>query len=422
MTEFDSKPIALVIPSLAGGGAERMWLNLAEALRDRGYPVDLVVLALRGEFSSAVPSGVSVFGSSRWYGRSRHLQFLRERQGFHDLRVGGIGPLVARPQYRRGWPVAARQLCSLKLVRDAEIVRMYIEARNPRALLAALPRASCATIMAHERSCSNAVVIVSVHNNVVKGYPADDNERARLLFPKADMVVGVSRGTAEDAARHLNLPTDRVQHIYNGVPVHQIDELCNAKSRLPEGGFPFEEPVVLSAVRLIRGARAAKDHDTLVRAFALVRRSLPAKLVFVGPGQHKESLRNEFLALAAELGVEDDIVFWGFDDNPYPYMRAAAVLVLSSRWEGFSNVIVEAMACGTPVVSTDTPFGPSEILDSGRFGPLVPIGDEHRMAEAIKEVLAGNHLPSDTLRARAEEFSVSRMADEYEGVIARISR
>lgn len=411
MRNMKSRPIALVIPTLLGGGAERMWLNLANGLCSRGHRVDLVLLRVKGDIESIIPVGVRVFGPDRWFRTGALTWLLRERGQFQRLRVSLLRSLLAWGRYRSRWPGGARRFCSAGLARNAEVVRAYLAMRNPYVLLAALPGANDASILACEVAQPRIPVIATIRGDVVY-YSPKQTVRARILYPKADMVIGVSRGVATGAVTHLNLQRERVRHIYNGIPVQRINELCERNNKLADGPFDSGVPVVLSADRL----SPQKDHVTLFRAFALLRNRMAAKLVLLGIGQQGRG-HKALLALAAELGVAEDVVFQGFDINPYPYMKAAAVLVLSSRWEGLPSVLVEAMACGTPVVSTDCPSGPSEILDSGQFGPLVPVGDAQRLADAIAEVLAGNHPPSDVLRARASEFSQERMTDEYERLI-----
>jgi glycosyltransferase involved in cell wall biosynthesis len=169
--------------------------------------------------------------------------------------------------------------------------------------------------------------------------------------------------------------------------------------------------VVLAAGRLT----PTKDVPTLLRAFARARTVLNARLMILGEGKNAEESaerRLELIALATELGVAEDVSMPGFVDNPFAYMARASVFVLSSLWEGFGNVLVEALACGCPVVSTDSPDGPGEILDRGRYGRLVPVGDHGAMAEAILATLRAPPDP-DVLRSRAAMFSVDRAVESY---------
>jgi glycosyltransferase involved in cell wall biosynthesis len=167
---------------------------------------------------------------------------------------------------------------------------------------------------------------------------------------------------------------------------------------------PGQPPVVLSVGRLV----PQKDHATLLRAFSRLRAGRAARLVILGDGKDRKSLE----LLASKLGVADDVSLPGFESNPYRYMRRCAVFVLSSAWEGSGNVLAEAMACGAPVVSTDCPSGPAEILGDGKYGPLVAVGDHEALAAAIEASLDHPPPPGD-LRSRADVFSSSRSADAY---------
>jgi glycosyltransferase involved in cell wall biosynthesis len=166
-------------------------------------------------------------------------------------------------------------------------------------------------------------------------------------------------------------------------------------------------PVILAVGRLTK----AKDYPTLFRAFSLVRQVRPAKLLILGEGEERSNLER----LAIELGIQNDVSMPGFVDNPFAFMAKASVFVLSSAWEGFGNVLVEALACGCPVVATDCRSGPREILDNGRYGRLVPVGDHEALAKAILETLDNPDFPADrqTRLQRAMEFSIDAAVDKY---------
>jgi glycosyltransferase involved in cell wall biosynthesis len=155
-----------------------------------------------------------------------------------------------------------------------------------------------------------------------------------------------------------------------------------------------------------------KDHATLIRAFARVRAKRSARLMVLGTAAAESEYAAGLKTLARELDVGDDVAMVGFTHNPFAYMSRAEVLVLSSLYEGLGNVLIEALACGTPVVSTDCPGGPREILDHGRFGPLVPVGDDVALAEAIGSAI-DDPPPPDRLHARAQLFRVDRAVDNY---------
>ncbi len=157
-----------------------------------------------------------------------------------------------------------------------------------------------------------------------------------------------------------------------------------------------------------------KDYDTLLRAFARVREKHPVRLVILGEGQEEGRLRS----LAAELGIAEQVQLPGHVDNPYAYMRQASMFVLSSAWEGCPNVLLEALACGSPVVSTDCPSGPKEILANGKYGKLVPVRDEAALASAMEAVLDGDAIRYSPATALGD-YTIERVADRYLEVFER---
>ncbi|HET8700836.1 MAG TPA: glycosyltransferase, partial [Nitrococcus sp.] len=228
------------------------------------------------------------------------------------------------------------------------------------------------------------------------------------VYPWADAIVAVSEGVAEDLARTAELPRERITTIYN--PVVTAELRAQASAPLDHAWFaPGAPPVVLGAGRLLK----QKDFPTLIRAFAKVRAQRPARLVILGEGAKRRRLE----ALVEGLGLGADAALPGYVDNPFAYMARAAVFVLSSAYEGLPGVLIQALACGTPVVATDCPHGPVEILDGGRYGRLVPVGDAAAMAAAIIAML--DQPPErQRLQARASEFCVERAMRSYRQVLA----
>ena len=224
----------------------------------------------------------------------------------------------------------------------------------------------------------------------------------RWLYPRADAVVAVSKGVAQDLLNLMPQLKPKLTVIYNPV----IDAAFHAKADAPveHPWFqPNQPPVILGVGR----HHFQKGFDTLLRAFARVRQQMPARLVILGEGPERPNLER----LAAELGVAADVDLPGFDPNPFRYMRRAGVFVLSSRYEGLPNVLIQALACGCPVVSTDCPSGPWEILDGGRYGALVPVDDVEAMAQAIVRALSGQVATAPT--AWLEQFHVEAVAEQY---------
>ena len=199
----------------------------------------------------------------------------------------------------------------------------------------------------------------------------------------------------------------RESDLESNVHTSDLHQKCGRAEPFDHPWFaPGAPPVILGAGRLTE----QKDFPTLIRAFALVRKKHPARLMILGEGEERSKLET----LVQELGLEKEVSLPGFVDNPYKYMKRAAVFVLSSRWEGFPNVLVEAMALGTPVVSTDCPNGPAEILENGKWGELVPVGETQSLASAVLRTLDR----VDVVRVkgaaeRADQFRVESIIREY---------
>lgn len=225
----------------------------------------------------------------------------------------------------------------------------------------------------------------------------------RRSYPAASGVIAISRGVANDLIQIVPAIKDRIHVIYNPVIDSELERLGREKVAHP--WFSGSRvPIILAVGRLV----PQKDFLTLIRAFAKVRETTVARLVILGEGEE----RTKIVKLANELGVAEDVELLGFVENPYAYMAKANLLVLSSAFEGFGNVLVEAMAFGTPVVSTNCLSGPSEILDGGRYGTLVPVGSPSALAEAILKTLK-NPVPGSVLKQRSAEFTVEAATREY---------
>lgn len=403
--------VGLVLSALEGGGAERATLSLAAALLARGHRVDLLLLRCAGAYRSAIPDGLRLYYPRR-PDSDRDLPRVCRARGM-ETRSLSPNPLAAARLWlklRRAYPaLGVRPANAL----DASLVARYAREAHPRVLLSALPRANAAVLYARGAGLLPAPAIVAVHANIRRGYSPAQQARARALYPDADALAAVSRGAADELARTLEVNAARVQVIPNPVPLAEIERLSRAEAPHPwfRAGEP---PVVLTAM----SASSPKDPGTLIEAFARVRRGRSARLAFLGA--FPKPYRAELRALAARLGVAEDMAFLGFDENPYRFVRRAAVVALSSRHEALPLTLIEAMACGTPVVSTDAPHGPREILEDGKWGALVPVGDAAALARALEETLDGEHPPAEALVRRAADFSPERAADAYEALFRAV--
>ena len=226
------------------------------------------------------------------------------------------------------------------------------------------------------------------------------------LYRRADAIIANSAGVAANLEA-LGLDRRRIVAIPNGVECDRIEAAALAPVTLP---WPESrgDPLIMTAGRLV----PQKDHATLIRAFARLQVMVRSRLIILGEGPERRSLET----LAHNLGIRDRVAFPGYHENPYPFFARADLFVLCSRYEGMPNVLLEALACGLPIVSTDCPHGPAEILKDGWFGSLVPVGDSVRLAHEIARNL---HAPANAKRqrARARHFDAAKIAERYIDVL-----
>jgi glycosyltransferase involved in cell wall biosynthesis len=237
----------------------------------------------------------------------------------------------------------------------------------------------------------------------------------RQFYSRADRIIAVSEGVAKDLVESLRLPPALVTAIHNPVV---DDELLDLAERPSEHPWLAEDvPVVLAVGRLV----PQKDYPLLLKAFSRIRRRRPLRLIILGEGESRTQLER----LSERLGIRGDVDFHGFVKNPFPYMKSCTMFVLSSRFEGLPGALIQAMACGAPVISTDCPSGPAEIITQGDNGLLVPVGDETRLTAAMERLLDDASLRiafSKAGRIAAGAFAVSTMVRQYEDELLSPSR
>ncbi len=354
--------VAIFLRCLFGGGTERVMVNLANSFTECDLKVDLVLAHANGPYLSQVSPKVRVI----------------------DLQCP---KLAASP---------------LKLVR-------YLKQEQPLTLLSALHYPSEIAIFAKHMARVSTRVVIAEQNTLsveAKNLPQQTARltplKARLFYPWADEIVAVSHGVADDLAKIIKAPRKQIRVIYN--PVIPPDIWQKSQAPVTHPWFnPGELPVILGVGRLTE----QKDFPTLIRAFAQVQKVRPSRLMILGVGSERSNLD----ALIQQLGLENDAVILGFQENPYAYMARCAVFALSSAWEGFGNVIVEALAVGTPVVACDCPSGPAEILAGGKYGALVPVGNSSALANSILNVLSGNYPAVDS--SWLNQFTYSNATSQY---------
>lgn len=362
-----STEIAFYLPSLRGGGAERTTLNLANGFADRGYEVDLVLVQAEGEYLPSVSSKVNLID-------------------FNTKRV-----LHSLPKLTR-----------------------YLRKKKPKAIISALHHANVICSWAVNLANTNTKTILTARD-IFSSNQSNRNIHSKVFinllkhsYLNADFVVGISKGVVNDLLSILNISDHKnFKVIYNPVINNSIDQQLNCELSHP-WFYDGEPPVILAVGRL----EPIKDYKTLIYAFKEVKKRRNAKLIILGEGSQRKELED----LVKSLGLSDHVMMPGFVSNPYVYMKKSALLVHSAIAEGFCNVIVEAMYCGTPIVATNGPGGPREILENGKYGSLVPVGDAKIMAKAILEALNAK-FDAEILVKRAKDFEVNTILDQYQEII-----
>jgi len=335
---YKGKRICIFVQTLSGGGSERAMLNLMHQFVGREIAVDLVMTRRAGEYLDLVPKEVTII----------------------DLGTGvpraSIGALSN-----------------------------YLKTVQPDAMISSIANASIVALVARRVARVPTKVAVSIQNTLSAELSGNKgmrhgmiNRSVRWFYPMADLIACVSTGVADDLAEVTGIPREKIDVVYNPVITDSLFE--RAKEPLDHPWFAEgQPPVILSVGRLA----PQKDQTVMIEAFAKLRKRRPCRLLILGQGSERERLES----LIADLKIGDDVSLPGFAPNPYAYMSRAAAFTLSSRWEGLPTVLIEALACGTPVVSTRCPSGPDEILAEGKYGWLTPMGDSAALANALDEAL-----------------------------------
>ncbi len=345
-----------------------MVVNLTRGLIDLGQAVDLVLMRRDGPHLERVPPAV------------------------RQLALGTPHSALAIPALAR-----------------------YLRRERPAALLAVKDRAGRSAVLARALAQTSTPILMRLGTHLsaaMAGKPAVQRwpryALIRWLYPRVDRIIAVSEGVADDTAKIAHVARTRIEVVRNPTITPELASLGAADCGHP-WLQPRQVPVILGAGRLGR----QKDFATLIRAFAEVRRGRPCRLVILGEGRRRRGLED----LASRLGIHADVDLPGFQSNPYAFMSRAKLFVLSSAWEGSPNVLIEAMALGTPVVSTDCPSGPSELLRTTSVGSLVPVGDAEAMSRAMVATL-DNPPPAERLKAAVAAYQQGLSARHYLQIIA----
>jgi glycosyltransferase involved in cell wall biosynthesis len=346
--------LAILVSFSGQGGVERMIANLSQSLAIAPIDLDILLIKAKGPHFAALPDQANII----------HLRARHSATSVFE---------VAR----------------------------YLRREKPDALLAIKHRGIIAALQARALARTSTPISGRLGTTVSAALAHKSSRRRarwfntmRRYYPKLHRLIAVSQGVADDVISITGMPDRQVTVVRN--PTVTPAMLNGASVPVEHPWFAQNAPpVVLGVGRLTE----QKDFPTLLRAFAEVAKQRDARLVILGEGQLRETL----LEQSRQLGIADKVAFPGFTDNPWAWMHRAAVFVLSSRWEGSPNTLTEALALGTPVVSTDCPSGPRELLSGGSIAPLVPMGDITALSEAILSTLS-NPPEAETLIHAVKDY------------------
>ncbi|MEO0966791.1 MAG: glycosyltransferase [Cyanobacteria bacterium J06639_18] len=354
------KQVAFFIPNLHSD-TDKVVINLLKGMLDKDVYLDLVVASKKGGYLNQVPKQVRII----------------------NLESNGVFKAIV--------PLS-----------------QYLREHQPDILISHMSHTNAIAVLAKLLAQENTRLVL-VEDNTLFARKSKSLQRKffpilmKLLYQYADVIVGVSHATARDLESRLGLKMGKVKTIYNPVVDSRLTFQANESFNHPwfQKGAP---PVFLAMGRLTQ----QKDFTTLIKAFSILRSNKVARLMIIGEGE----LRGELEYLTKKLGIVQDVAIPSFVKNPYVYMKNASAFVMSSRWEGLGNVLIEAMACGCPVISTDCPHGPREILAAGKYGILVPVEDVFTLSYAMLKVLE-TPIRTELLVRRANYFSVRRSVSKY---------
>jgi glycosyltransferase involved in cell wall biosynthesis len=382
--------VLFVLGSVAGGGAERIVAHLVKHLNRDEFDARVGLLWRHGDYLDQFADSELVVArfAQGW------IPYRDQPRWWQLLPSLALVPFQQREIVRRFRPhivvtvtksmnIAAR--FSLPFARRGELSWVVREGNNTGAMI----------------DNESAGFLRTLQNVVV-----------RTTYRRADRVVAISNGVGEALSRRFGIEPARVTTIHNAVDVATVRKLATE----PAGHLP-RQPFIVAAGRLVY----QKGFDLLIHAFAATLRARDVSLVIVGEGPERAALED----LTRVHGLQDRVMLPGFVANPWSYFARAAGFVCSSRWEGFGNVIIEAMACDVPVVATDCDFGPREIVQHGNSGLLVPVEDVDALGRAIVSVVDNRQLASclaENGRRRAGDFDVPQMARAYERLFREISK
>ena len=357
-----SKHVTFILPNLACGGAEKMVINLANYFCKKNIRVDLILLQKKGEFLKNLSKDVKIINLN-----SNRALF-------------SIYPLIK-----------------------------YLRSCKPDFLISTLNHINIVALISVFLSFKKTKIIIRSVNtfsinlkNLSKSKQIIQKFSALILYRFAHYVIANSKQSADDLAKILKLNRNKIKVIYNPTITPNIYK--KIEEHVSHPWLNNEQITIIGVGRLEK----VKNFTNLIKVIKILKDKIDIKLIILGEGSERKNLER----LVTKLDLEDSVDLFGFTENPYSFVNKADIFVLSSNSEGLPNALIEAMACGTPVISTNCPSGPSEILDGGKFGKLVPVNNPEALAKAVIETL-NNPVESSELKKRANFFSVENSANKY---------
>lgn len=366
---FMSKKVSFFIPGFYGGGGERAMIRIAKGFLDKGAEVDFVVVKNEGELKNEVSDEINIVS-----------------------------------------------LDSSRIFLSIIPLAIYLYVEKPSSVISAMTISNIAIVLASKLSLFRGNIVTCEQNNLsgnLRNFGFLKQYVIRILsnvcYNLSDDIVVVSNGVKKDMIENNKLDESKIKVIYN--PVVDKSVFTKKSEKLDLSIFSSDKKVIIGVGSLTE----QKDFGNLIKSFCIVKKSIDSKLVILGDGKK----RGDLCRLVRELGLDGEVKMPGFVKNPIKYMANSDVFVLSSKWEGLPFVLVEALASGCPVVSTDCPSGPREILRGGKFGRLVPVSDERSLARAICDTLENPDYPATEEERihRAKDFSAEAAIDQYWSII-----
>lgn len=412
--------ILFVIDSLVGGGAEKIMSYLVNGLNKEKYRVSIYI-SLDTKIEYEISNMVNIYSSS-----NQELKTVYDNEFDIKLKIEKIAKFYNIKYFTSNNMYSKKREDMEKFLRDiylsSTVLNGIIQKEKPDLIVSFLINSNLITLIARNLFQFDIPICCSDHNTLsteIKSlpYPFLYSSVIRLLYKKSDYHVAVSEGSKNDLIKFCGLPNKNIYTIYNGIDLDKVK-----KQSAEQLDDDLTEILADKSTRkIVTSGRLTdqKNQSLLIRAYKKIQNRSNTKLLILGTGEKQENLQQ----LAEKLGLDDDVLFLGWRKNPFNIISKCDVFVLSSDWEGLPLVLIEAMSLGVPVISTDCPSGPSEILEGRKYGVLVQPNNENKLAEAITKLLSDNQLRSELSRSgkeRARNFSLEKMVDSYEKFFATV--